>query len=235
MLNPMMGMGNMVNVIPPSPLGWQQPTGQFATPQFMMMQQTQDPAFLAAAHQHAMLAAKHAYQMAVAQQAMAAASEEWERGSTAGSTFGMGPSNLGVGRMFPTPQTGYGMGMGVGVPGAWPGVMFPSSSQSMYAGSVAGSDLGVSTNWGGSRSVYGEPSYGGGGDRSSMYRGSQMGGGGGGGGGASSSSQGVGGRPGPRPRTKTAPSDSSSPVQQQRMRGTPAPPTSWRNAPPRLS
>jgi hypothetical protein len=34
-----------------------------------------------AAHQQAMMFAKQAYQMAVAQQAMAAAAEEWERGS----------------------------------------------------------------------------------------------------------------------------------------------------------
>lgn len=63
---------------------------------------------LLAAHHHAMMAAKQAYQLAVAQQAMQAAGEEWERGST------------------------------LGWPSSASSVMFPAGPRSMYAGSIYG-------------------------------------------------------------------------------------------------
>jgi serine/arginine repetitive matrix protein 2 len=84
-----------------------------------------DSTFLAA-HQHAMAIAKQTYQMAVAQQAMAAAADEWERGSA----------------VF------RGLGGGGGLWG-WGG-MYSSGSRSMYAGSVGGP-----SNWG-TASLYGD-------------------------------------------------------------------------------
>lgn len=124
-----------------------------------------DPAFLAA-HQQAMLIAKQTYQMAVAQQAMAAANDEWERGSnvTGFTRAGGGaPSSI-----YGTPSV-YGMnmnmpmGMGMGMPMMGMGMgmtmpsMFPAPPASMYAGagddaSVVGSTGGA--GWG-SASVYG--------------------------------------------------------------------------------
>ncbi|KAI0082132.1 hypothetical protein K474DRAFT_1703150 [Panus rudis PR-1116 ss-1] len=223
-VGPRMSMMNpMMTFTPPSPMPWspqgsmvpQVPGGpglMFPTPP-----PNADPAFLAA-HQHAMMVAKQAYQFAVAQQAMAQANEEWERGSNATSVYG-GPGfpNMGMGGMFANP---YGMAMQP----AWTGSMFfPNSAQSMYAGSVAGSELGV--NWG-SRSVYGGP-----GDRSSRMAGDRPG--------AfssnrsesfgptSSTSPTQGLRPGPRPRTKTAPSDSQVPTIHARSRQAP-PPSSWK-------
>ncbi|KAJ6530674.1 hypothetical protein B0H19DRAFT_1273665 [Mycena capillaripes] len=73
---------------------WQQQQPQMLSPaQFMLSPPApapnSDPNFYAA-HQQAMMIAKHAYQMAVAQQAMAAAGEEWERGSSVGGFGGRG-------------------------------------------------------------------------------------------------------------------------------------------------
>ncbi|KAH9948207.1 hypothetical protein B0H21DRAFT_890679 [Amylocystis lapponica] len=233
MLHPMAGMG--FNVTPPTPMSWQQP-GMMSPQQFMlpMVPPHADAAFLAA-HQQAMFAAKQAYQMAVAQQAMAAADEEWERGSTAATSVLGGGSRSAYGGampgMFPAPGA-FGMGMPMGMQGGWGGMGmgFPASSQSMYAGSVAGSELGVSSGgrsagWG-SRSAYGESTgYGGSpAERASMMHRVQ-------GYGAApqaapphldASGQGMPQRPGPRPRTKTGPSE---PRDGQRHGG---PPSSWK-------
>ncbi|KAL6307827.1 hypothetical protein BKA93DRAFT_823170 [Sparassis latifolia] len=227
MMNPMMGMGSMggmnMTLTPPSPMAWQQ-QNMLSQQQYMMpMQQPNaDVAFLAA-HQQAMLAAKHAYQMAVAQQAMAVAEEEWERGSVgAASALSFTPRPT-MGGMFP--GSGYGMGVGMGGMGmnAWGGnMMVPPSSQSMYAGSVIGSELGVGTRGSGwaTRSAYGEPT-----GPSNMFRTT---------GyafpappplptGRSDSGQlGPQSRPGPRPRTRTAPSS-------ENPRRAP-PPSSWKTS-----
>lgn len=251
---PRMSMMNpMVNFTPPTPITWQAPNNMMnsmPSPQGMMFPvppPNADPAYLAA-HQQAMMIAKQAYQMAVAQQAMAQANEEWERGSTATSAYGGfgGMSNMSsVGGM--TGMGGMGgmngmggmgnMGMGMfpgqfGMPGWTGSMMFPNSAQSMYAGSVMGSELGINGGWG-SQSVYGGP-----GDRSSrMFSG---GGGNSGGsvvGGFSSSRSDAFGptssRPGPRPRTKTAPSDGNLPTQHARSRATAPPPSSWKKGPQR--
>ncbi|OBZ68593.1 hypothetical protein A0H81_11558 [Grifola frondosa] len=225
MLNPMMGMNPMaaINVTPPSPLTWQQPLPNMLGPsQRYMLPQNADPAFLVA-HQQAMLAAKHAFQMAVAQQALAAANEEWERGSTATSAFGgfggMGGGMVGMGGMG---GMGGGMYPGFGMPGPWPQqMMFPSSAQSMYAGSVAGSELGVGLGFGGggwgSRSAYGEPTgYGGG---PAVWRNSQFGGFGQPPMPPAPRSEVGGTRQGQRPRTRTSPSDAPLPAQHARGRG----------------
>jgi len=237
---PMHNMSQMnMNITPASPMVWQSPQPGMLSPQqfmFPMVPPSADPNFLAA-HQQAMMVAKQAYQMAVAQQAMAAAEEEWERGSTAAaSVLGGGGANAygasPMNRMFSNP-TGFGMGMGMGMQGGWGGMMFPSSAQSMYAGSVAGSELGVNGRGGGwgSRSAYGDPS---GNDRASMLRSSgygfqpppmpprsesfgQMG------------SQLPQQRPGPRPRTKTAPTGPPS----EAPRRPPPPPSSWKAGAPR--
>ena len=235
MFNPMMsaGMGTMgaINVTPPTPMGWgpQTPQGMM-NPMFPMagMQNT-DPTLLAA-HQQAMLAAKQAFQMTFAQQALAAANEEWERGSTATSAYG---GFNGMGGMFPGGQPGFGMnGMNMGMGMPWP-MMFPGS-QSVYAGSViGGSELGATTpgrpgaGWG-SRSMYGDQGTytGSAAERASMvFRNSQFLGSGG----FSGARSEVGGptsRPGgQRPRVKTNPSDGSLPSP-SKSRGGP-PPSSW--------
>lgn len=176
---------------------WQQQAQQQAgQPQFMMPPSAADPNFLMA-HQQAMMYAKQAYQMAVARQALAAAGEEWERGSNA--SFG---SSLGMGGMLPQPgfggggPAGFGMGMmggGMGpMQGGWgaPSMMFPpqaSPRSSLYA-TAAFSDIGLGSGGGGgasggwaSRSAYGESFGPSAGDRSSMaFRGSGTGGGNGG-------------------------------------------------------
>lgn len=237
-------MNPMLNFTPPTPVTWQSQTnmmGSMPSPPGMMFPApppNADPAFLVA-HQQAMMIAKQAYQMAVAQQAMAQANEEWERGSTATSAYGggyggmsnmssMGGMGGGMGGMG---NMGMGMGMGMfpgqfGMPGWTGSMMFPNSAQSMYAGSVMGSEIG---GWG-SQSVYGGP-----GDRSSRL----FNGGGAGTGGqtnfSSSRSDAFGptsSRPGPRARTKTAPSDAPLPAQHARSRGAP-PPSSWKKSPQR--
>lgn len=143
---------NMTNM---SPWPQMQPN-QLFNPAQMMVPPT-DPFF--AAHQQAMMYAKQAYQMAVAQQAMAAAGEEWERGSSmsfGGSVYG-GGSTTG-----PIPNTPFALGLGGG-PGAgnnWStsSMVYPSSARSMYGGAQSeyGGVGGGGGNWGSSRSVYGE-------------------------------------------------------------------------------
>ncbi|KAH8094697.1 hypothetical protein BXZ70DRAFT_354120 [Cristinia sonorae] len=214
-MNPRMGgnmMNPMLNLTPPSPMPWGAPNmmagGMSPMGMFPPPPPNADPAFLVA-HQQAMMVAKQAYQMAVAQQAMAQANEEWERGSNATSAFGGGASVYGGMNM------GMGMGGSMGMNpmgqamfppyGMWPNpMMFPPTAQSMYAGSVAGSDIGGSTSaaWG-TRSAYGGDLP----DRTSMYRNA----------GFSSSQSAIGSRPAPRPRTKTAPSSRPPP-----------PPSSWK-------
>ncbi|KAI0652653.1 hypothetical protein C8Q79DRAFT_113332 [Trametes meyenii] len=246
MFNPMMtgGMGPMgpINVTPPTPMGFTpqtpqsmfNPGGNFMFP--MGVPPNTDPAFLAA-HQQAMLAAKQAFQMAVAQQALAAANEEWERGSTATSAFGGFGMNGG---MFPgAASPGFGMNMGMGL--GWQNPMMFPSSQSMYTGSViGGSELGVNpsgrgTGWA-SRTAYGEQGgyTGSAAERASMvFRNSQFLGGGAGGGFSSGARSEVGGPTsgrggGQRARTRTSPSDAPLPTQHAnaKTRGGP-PPSSW--------
>lgn len=205
-----------------------------------------DPAFLAA-HQQAMMAAKHAYQMAVAQQAMAAAGDEWERGSNTGGFAGMsGMSNMG------------NMGMGMG----WMPPMFPMGTQSVYAGSSIGGASNMGVGWG-SASVYGEtfgpatisrrgqntasmnfpvndkrlstaagsskafPRSESHGNLSSLHPSSRSS--------AVSANANAGSsanNKAPRQRTKTAPSNSQLPVQHVRFggRNSPVPPSSWKTA-----
>ena len=136
-MNPMMGMGPMrmgmgmgmgmpqqnVPVMMGNP--WM-PQPNPALQQFMPLPiQNTDPQLLAA-HQNAMMAAKQAYQLAVAQQALQAAGDEWERGST------------------------------LGWPSSASAVMFPAGPRSMYAGSIyGGSEYGGPTNGWTTSSVYG--------------------------------------------------------------------------------
>ena len=97
-----------------------------AQPNQMLQQPQNTDSQLLVAHQHAMMAAKQAYQLAVAQQAMQAAGEEWERGSTLGW-----PSNAST-------------------------VMFPPGPRSLYAGSIyGGSEYGGPTSGWATGSVYG--------------------------------------------------------------------------------
>ncbi|KAL4244200.1 hypothetical protein ABKN59_010828 [Abortiporus biennis] len=241
-MGPRMSMANpMMNFTPATPIAWRPPSSVMGSPMsaqsfsmFPMPPPNADPAFLVA-HQQAMMVAKQAYQYAVAQQAMAQANEEWERGSTATSAYGgfgggmgmggmggmnMNPMGMPMGGMFGNP---YAMGM-QGWPGA--GMMFPSSAQSMYAGSViGGSEMnfggggGGGGGWG-SKSEYGGPTSN---RNSAMLRQRQESH-------APSSQSVVGGasssqqqnRPGPRPRTKTAPSSRQAP-----------PPSSWKASPQR--
>lgn len=80
-----------------------------------------------AAHRQAMMIAKQTYQMAVAQQAMAAAGEDWERSSNVSGMPGWGGGS----------------------------VIFPTSAQSAYGGSVLAANSTYGGGWG-SHSVYGE-------------------------------------------------------------------------------
>lgn len=156
MLTPQM-TGNPMWGWTPMPSMPQIAPGQMLSPAQFMVPPPTDPTFFAA-HQQAMMYAKQAYQMAVAQQAMAAAAEEWERGSTVGgfsssqSMYGMPPSTSSI---MGSP---YGMGGGNG----WStgSTLFPSSaSRSPMYGSGAMSEYGGGTRsggWNSSRSVYGE-------------------------------------------------------------------------------
>lgn len=165
-MNPMMGLAPMGFAGSPGQGGWaQQP---MLSPAQFMLPQPADHTFFAA-HQQAMMIAKQAYQMAVAQQAMAAAGEEWERGSSVGgfsggasraSVYGGGPSPPIMNSPQPMP---YGM-MGMQNTGGWStgSVMFPASPRSMYGGvGSAQSEYGGGggrggSGWNSSRSVYGE-------------------------------------------------------------------------------
>ncbi|KAF5346167.1 hypothetical protein D9758_009927 [Tetrapyrgos nigripes] len=167
--NPMDVMGPMMAGSMPMMPGF---TGQAGTPgwspwsqmppnpqmtQFMIPPPS-DPAFFAA-HQQAMLYAKQAYQMAVAQQAMAAAAEEWERGSAIG---GFSSSQSMYGGSTPGPMMGstYGMGMGMGGNGWSTGsVIFPNAGRSSIYAMGAQSEYGGGGRgggWNSSQSVYGE-------------------------------------------------------------------------------
>ncbi|EKM61649.1 uncharacterized protein PHACADRAFT_248377 [Phanerochaete carnosa HHB-10118-sp] len=215
----------MMSLTPPTPVTpWGPAPGSSAmgTPPFLMPPPNADPSFLAA-HQHAMMIAKQAYQMAVAQQALAAANEEWERGSSvsafggmsmAGNIPGMNPmAGMGMPSMMPG---GFGMGYNP--------MMF-SSTQTMYAGSTAGSELGV--GWG-TRSEYGGPARNS--RTSAMFNSRQSAYGFTAGqrsessGNLAASSQ---SRPTGRPRTKTSPADSPLPRDYAKNRQGP-PPSSFR-------
>jgi hypothetical protein len=187
--NPMamqMGFGGSPNL---APGGWggqnmgNMNMGMGGTPQMLspaqfMVPPPADPNFLAA-HQHAMMIAKQAYQMAVAQQAMAAAADEWERGSTVGGFGGGGGGGSVYGGSGVSPaammQPQFGMmGMMQGGGGGWPAsASVYGASRSMYGGSQLGlpmdgmmsssrSEYGGATsgrggnNWSSSRSTYGE-------------------------------------------------------------------------------
>lgn len=161
-----MGFGGTPAMNPGFMGGWpQQPNPQMLSPA-QFMPQAPDPNFMAA-HQQAMMYAKQAYQMAVAQQAMAAAGDEWERGSTVG---GFGGGSVYGGASPSVMGSAYGMGMGMGGMGMQnPGngwstgsVILPPSSRSMYGGGVSGarSEYGGGGRgggqWNSSRSSYGE-------------------------------------------------------------------------------
>ncbi|CAE6458642.1 unnamed protein product [Rhizoctonia solani] len=162
----MMGMGwNQSGFFPPGGAAFGGPPG-FPTSQsmpFLHPQMTGQPMpmpFMPAppppganeaylqAHQQAMIIAKQTYLQAVAQQAMAAATEQWERSSNmGGSVYGGSQSSMNMGMM------------GMPMMGMYAGSSYAASA---YEGSVAG--------WG-SASAYGGPSgprsvYGGGGARS---------------------------------------------------------------------
>ncbi|KIJ54431.1 hypothetical protein M422DRAFT_241673 [Sphaerobolus stellatus SS14] len=175
-----------------------------------------DPAYIAA-HQQAMAIAKQTFQMAVTQQALAAANEEWERGSAMTSMTGMNPGVMmgGMGGMGMNPWMGGGMGGNV---------MFPSGPRSMYAGSTIGMGGGGGGGWG-SQSVYGIPT----GPAVGMRQGQGRGVGAG-----SEYGGGAGARPGGgRVRTKTAPSSGTPPHANgsgQQSRLTQGPPSSYRAA-----
>lgn len=218
-MNPMMGMGAMG---PGMGMGMGMPQqnmpmmmgNPWMTQQNPMLQQFMPPppqsteSQLFAAHQHAMMAAKQAYQLAVAQQAMQAAGDEWERGSTLGW-----PSNAST-------------------------VMFPAGPRSLFAGSIYGGSeyCGPTSGWTTS-SVYGGgfgPSTS---NRNSAItrshqqngpsplKNSRI----------DSSFPEV---QQPRPRVKTGPDAPDRPIatlmqQQQKGRGrTPPPPSSWKRAKP---
>ncbi|GLB43641.1 hypothetical protein LshimejAT787_1401530 [Lyophyllum shimeji] len=176
-LNPMMAMNAPMPFGPGMSPGWNgmnmmgQGPGMFAPGQFLSPA-TADPNFMMA-HQQAMMFAKQAYQMAVAQQAMAAAGDEWERGSTMGG-FGSGGSVYGgtspsvVGSPYAmSPMMNMGMGMGMQTPGnGWStgSVIFPGTARSMYGGggiSSSRSEYGGGGargggQWSSSKSSYGE-------------------------------------------------------------------------------
>jgi len=134
--NTLMNMGNPMAMpmgfgSPPSG-GWLPNMNQhMLSPAQFMVPQPADPNVFAA-HQRAMMFAKQAYQMAVGQQAMAAAADEWERGSALGGFSGSG--NIFGGSPGPSM-----------VPS--PFGMMPSMMQGMQAGSAAG--------WSNTASVYG--------------------------------------------------------------------------------
>jgi hypothetical protein len=159
---------------------WQsQAQPSMMSPAPFMIPPPTDPNFFAA-HQQAMMIAKQAYQMAVAQQALAAAGEEWERGSSVGG-FGGTMSMYGGSSSSPVPVPGLGMGMGMG--GGWsPGSMllpqsaYGGGARSEYGGgarSEYGGGGGGGGGWGSSKSVYGE-SFGPSGDRVRPRRGAQQ-------------------------------------------------------------
>lgn len=174
-MNPMMANPMQMGFNPPQNGGqawnnmaaWQQmQTPQMVTPSQFMLPPPTDPNFFAA-HQQAMMIAKQAYQMAVAQQAMMAAGDEWERGSSVGYAGGGGGSVYGgsasvYGGSTTSPSMmGSPFGMNMGGNGGWgtPSMLFPPGPRSMYGGgaqSEYGGSGGGGGNWNSSRSVYGE-------------------------------------------------------------------------------
>ena len=133
--NPMMVMNPMnmpINFSPPGPGGWVPSMAQpMLSPSQFMIPQPSNPSMMAA-HQQAMMFAKQAYQMAVAQQAMAAAAEEWERGSAI-SGFGSGGSVYGsTGPSMMNSSPGMMGGMMPGMQGNPAGALWPGSS--LYGG-----------------------------------------------------------------------------------------------------
>ncbi|KAK7026389.1 hypothetical protein R3P38DRAFT_3530655 [Favolaschia claudopus] len=175
-MNMPMGFGSPPTAGSPG-AGWGAGGAGGLSPQQFMVPPPADPSFYAA-HQQAMMFAKQAYQMAVAQQAMAAAGEEWERGSSVGGGRGSVYGGGGGGSVYGGGGGGsvyggsvYGGGMGGWTPGG--STLFPPGPRSMFGG-----------GGGGARSEYGG---GGGGGARSDYGG----GGGGGGGGNWSSSRSV--------------------------------------------
>ena len=186
-LNPMMAMGNPMAMqmgfggspnLAPGGWGGQNMGNmnmgmggatQMLSPAQFMVPPPADPNFLAA-HQHAMMIAKQAYQMAVAQQAMAAAADEWERGSTVGGFGGgggggsvYGGSGVNPAAMM-QPQFGMmGMMQGGGGGGGWPAsASVYGASRSMYGGSQLG--LPMDGMMSSSRSEYGGATSGRGGN-----------------------------------------------------------------------
>ncbi|KAF8913153.1 hypothetical protein CPB84DRAFT_1841556 [Gymnopilus junonius] len=168
-LNPMMGMANPMTMqmgygVSPNPAGWGANMGQpMLSPAQFMIPPPADPNFLAA-HQQAMMIAKQAYQYAVAQQAMAAAGDEWERGSAIGGYSGSvyGGSTSGTSMMNP-----YGM-MGMMPGNSWPSSasVYGGGARSMYGASLSPQDAMISS----SRSEFGGPSGRGGGGNWSSSR-----------------------------------------------------------------
>ncbi|KAL0069367.1 hypothetical protein AAF712_003387 [Marasmius tenuissimus] len=160
MMNPMMMMPPNGGF--PAPFGWN-PTGgsqlQLPSPSQFMVPPPTDPSFFTA-HQQAMMYAKQAYQMAVAQQAMAAAAEEWERGSAVG---GFSSSQSMYGGFGPaTTGSVYG-GFGGGNGWSTGSVMFPQGGSRTpgYGGfSGAKSEYGGGGGGRATSSVYGGSSYG---------------------------------------------------------------------------
>ncbi|KAJ7146575.1 hypothetical protein C8R44DRAFT_757815 [Mycena epipterygia] len=240
-MNMPMGFGSPPGSMAPGWPGWQQQASpSMLSPAQFMVPPPADPNFFAA-HQQAMMIAKQAYQMAVAQQAMAAAGDEWERGSNIGSTYGGGggrASVYGGSTVGPSPPMGtpFGMMQSPGIGGWSPGGgMFPSAPRSMYGGGGARSEYGGGGGgggWSSSRSVYGE-AFG-----PSTERYSRSGSSGNLAAQAKTSSgyfppvpavpQGQSGRPGPgNPRQRTA----SQPASPSRTGAPRKPPSSWKAAP----
>lgn len=210
MMNPMMGVG-MGMGLPQQPMPMMMGNPWVPQPNPMLQQfmppppQNTDTQFLAA-HQHAMMAAKQAYQLAVAQQAMQAAGDEWERGSTMGWQ-----SNASA-------------------------AMFPTGPRSMYAGSIyGGSEYGGPTSGWATSSVYGGgfgPSTSN--RNSAMIRNYQLNGPSPSRDPRIDTSANTSEIRQPRPRVKTGPDPADRPIaaltqQQQKGRGrTPPPPSSWK-------
>ncbi|KAB5593184.1 hypothetical protein CTheo_3347 [Ceratobasidium theobromae] len=150
-----------------------------------------------AAHQQAMMIAKQTYLSAVAQQAMAAATEQWERSSNmGGSVYGGSQMSVNMGMM------------GMPMMGMYPGSAYAASS---YEPSVAGGWGSASVFGGpsGARSVYAASEYGG---RISPTKPGATGR--------------IGGHVRARSRTQTSPSDSPVPGQQSSGRSL-VPPSTW--------
>lgn len=241
---PVMPMGGFAPSMPSAAMwnGFQPQTpSMFPQPPPHMMA---DPNFMLA-HQQAMAFAKQAYQMAVAQQAMAAANDEWERGSavsgmtnmTGGGGGGYFAQPMAMPPMPPMPMSMMNMGMSPGMSGSWtPGgsMMYPGIARSVYAPtSTGGSDNGM--GWGAS-SAYGDafgPSTQAPNRSSAVFSGQQRP--------QQSSNKAPQREPtvsssisrsGARTRTSTAPS--SIPLPQQHARSKerrPAPPSSWKRQP----